>query len=117
MMTKKRITLMIIMIVVLIAVAAALVLLLSKTPAQQEAQSSLIVVAETDTADVVGLDFASGGDVTSLVKNDGLWYYSGNISGTVDQLLTESTVTYLSYMYADSIARQSVDDLSPYGLD
>lgn len=114
-MAKKRLLILGILVIILTAIIIAAVMLLSGEKPDDE--ESLIVVAEVDPNQVQGMSIRLGDSEVSLIKQDGVWQYQDNAGAEVDQLITESALTYVSYVYADSIARQSVQDLQQYGLD
>lgn len=114
-MAKKRLLILVILVIILTAIIiAAVVLFTGEKPADE---GSLIIVAEVDPGNVQGMSITLGDTKVSLNKLDGVWQYQDNAEEEVDQLITESALTYVSYVYADSIARQSVQDLVQYGLD
>lgn len=114
-MAKKRLlTLGILVIILLVIVVTAVILIGGEKPAEEE---SLIVVAEVDPTQVQEMTITLGDSQISLVKQDENWQYIDDADCEVDQLITESALTYMSYVYADGIARQSVQDLQQYGLD
>lgn len=114
-MAKKRLLILGALVLLLIVIAVVAVVLLGEDETINE--GSLIIVSETDAQSVETMVITREDSQVSLVKQNGLWHYQDDMEAPVDQLLTESALTYMSYVYADKIARQSVDDLTSYGLD
>jgi hypothetical protein len=114
-MARKRLLILIILILVFAVVAAAAILLFTRPENQNK--DELITVAEIRPQDVRLMRIAREGESVSLVKEDGVWHYEDNRNAAVDQLLTESALTYVSYVYANEIVFDSVADKTVYGLD
>ena len=114
-MAKRKLLTLIILIIVFAAVATAAILLFSRPDDQQK--DDLITVAEIRPQDVRLMTITREGSSVSLEKHDGVWQYENDEEAAVDQLLTESALTYVSYVYANEIVFDSVEDRTPYGLD
>jgi hypothetical protein len=114
-MKKKQLVL----IVVLAAVAVALAVLCINLLGGEETggESELIVVNEVRASDVTGVDIDFGTSQAALVRDGDNWVFADNAQGEIDQLLVETALSYISYVYASDIVAENVDDPADFGLE
>jgi hypothetical protein len=114
-MRKKQL----ILIIALIAVAVVLAVLCINWLKEDEtgAADGLIVVNEVSASDVTGIDIDFGDSRAGLVKSAEGWVFANDAQGEIDQLMVETALSYIAYVYASDIVAGSVDDLAGFGLD
>lgn len=114
-MARKKLLALIILILVFAAISVTAILLLGSPDEPRE--DSLIVVAEISPNDVDSMTVMREDSEVVLIKQGGIWQYAEDQQVPIDQLLTESALTQLSYVYADEIVFEQISDPSVYGLD